>query len=65
MPFLTSHYSKIIVIDPREFNHGSKPYLDLVAFAQEQEVDDLLVINYPFMINNAAYVGYLRALAAN
>ena len=65
VPFLTSHYSKIIVIDPREFNHGSKPYLDLVAFAQEQEVDDLLVINYPFMINNAAYVGYLRALVAN
>lgn len=62
VPFLTSHYSRIIVIDPREFNHGNKPYLDLVSFAAEQEVDDLLVINYPFMINNSTYVNYLRGL---
>ena len=62
VPFLTSHYSRIIVIDPREFNHGNKPYLDLVSFAAEQEVDDLLVINYPFMINNSTYVNYLRYL---
>ena len=62
VPFLTSHYSRIIVIDPREFNHGNKPELDLKAFAAEQGVDDLIVINYPFMINNATYISYLNAL---
>ena len=62
VPFLTSHYSKIIVIDPREFNHQDKPVLDLKTFAAEQGVDDLIVINYPFMINNSTYVNYLNAL---
>ena len=62
VPFLTSHYSRIIVIDPREFNHGNKPELDLKAFAAEQGVDDLIVIIYPFMINNATYISYLNAL---
>ncbi len=62
VPFLTSHYSRIIVIDPREFNHNGKPELDLVSFAEEQGADDLLVINYPFMINNSTYISYLEAL---
>lgn len=58
-PFLTSHYSKIIVIDPREFNRDGKPSLDLAAFAEEQGVDDLLVLNYPYMINNSYYIAWL------
>ena len=62
VPFLTSHYSKIIVVDPREFNQEGKPDLDLAAFAAEQGVDDLLVINYPFMINNASYIEWLNRL---
>ena len=62
VPFLTSHYSKIIVVDPREFNHGEKPDLDLAAFAKEQGIDDLIVINYPFMINNASYIEWLNRL---
>ena len=62
VPFLTSHYSKIIVVDPREFNQEGKPSLDLKAFAQEQGVDDLLVINYPFMINNSYYIEWLNRL---
>ena len=62
VPFLTSHYSKIIVIDPRQFNQDGKPSLDLPAFAKEQGVDDLLVINYPFMINNSYYVSLLNRL---
>lgn len=62
VPFLTSHYSKIIVIDPRQLNQDGKPSLDLPAFAKEQGVDDLLVINYPFMINNSYYVSLLNRL---
>lgn len=62
VPFLTSHYSKIIVIDPREFNQSGKPSLDLAQLAEEQGVDDLIVINYPFMVSNETYVGHLNHL---
>jgi len=62
IPFLTSHYSKIIVIDPREFNRDGKPSLDLISFAEQQQIDDVIVINYPFMINNAYYVSWLNRL---
>lgn len=61
-PFLTSHYGKIIVIDPREFNRDGKPSLDLKAFAAEQQIDDLIVINYPYMINSSYYVSWLNRL---
>ena len=63
VPFLTSHYSKIIVIDPREFNRDGKPSLDLASFAAEQGIDDLIVINYPYMINNTSYIAWLNRLA--
>lgn len=61
-PFLTSHYSKIVVIDPRKFNQQGMPSLDLKAFAAEQGVDDLLVLNYPFMISNSHYIEWLNRL---
>lgn len=64
IPWLTSHYSKIVVVDPREFNHDGKPTLSLVAFAQEQGVDDCLILNYPMMINTSAYVTWLERLLA-
>jgi len=38
------------------------PSLDLAKFAAEQGVDDVLVLNYPFMINSAAYVKWLNRL---
>ncbi len=62
VPFLTSHYSKIITVDPRLFNQQGKPELDLKTFAAEQGVDDLLVVNYPFMVSNAYYVEWLERL---
>ena len=62
-PWLTSHYSKIIAIDPREFNRDGKPTLNLTEFAADQGVDDLIVINYPYMINSKAFIRYLNALA--
>lgn len=63
VPFLTSHYSKIIVVDPREFNKDGKPSLNLPEFAKQQGVNDLVVINYPFMINNSYFVKMLNKLA--
>lgn len=61
VPFLTSHYSKIYVIDPREFNTGGAAF-DLTAFSVEHGIDDIIVINYPFMINNAYYTGQIELM---
>lgn len=62
IPFLTSHYSEIFVIDPREFNDDGKLSLDLTAFVQDNGVNDVIAINYPFMINSAKYVKWLNRL---
>lgn len=62
-PWLTSHYSKIFVIDPREFNHDSAPSLDLAAFAKEHDVDDCIILNYPMMLSSGTYIARLESLA--
>ncbi len=59
--WLTSHYSKIILIDPREYFDGNSD-IDLKAFAQEQGVDQCLVINYPMMLNSDGYIAKLEKL---
>lgn len=62
LPFLTSHYSRIYVIDPREFNQDGKPSLDLAQYVAEREVDDVILVNYAYAINNAKYVKWLNRL---
>lgn len=61
-PWLTSHYSKIIVVDPREFNRDGKPELDLVALAQSQGVNDCIVLNYPMMLSSEYYSVWLSRM---
>lgn len=58
-PWLTSHYSRIIVIDPREFNSDGKPTLDIAKFAQEQKVNDCIILDYPMVIGSDTYIGQL------
>lgn len=60
--WLTSHYSKIILIDPREY-FDIRSDIDLKAFAESQGVDELLVINYPMMLNSENYISLLEKLA--
>ena len=60
--WLTSNYSKIILIDPREYFAKSND-IDLKAFAESQGVDQLLVINYPMMLNSDNYISLLEKLA--
>lgn len=59
VPWLTSHYSRIVVIDPREFNREGKPELNLAAFAEEQGIDDCIVLNYPIMLSSKAYIDWM------
>ena len=42
IPFLTSHYETILVIDPRNF------YGTVTELCGEYEIDDVIVINYVF-----------------
>lgn len=59
--WLTNHYSKIILIDPRQY-YDKNSDIDLAAFAAEQGVDQCLVINYPMMLNSDGYTGLLEKL---
>ena len=59
--WLTSNYSKIILIDPREYFSKSSD-IDLKAFAESQGVDQCLIINYPMMLNSENYTGLLEKL---
>ena len=59
--WLTNHYSKIILIDPRQY-YGKNSDIDLAAFAAEQGVDQCLVVNYPMMLNSDGYTGLLEKL---
>ncbi len=61
-PWLTSHYSKVIVVDPREFNRDGKPSMDLAAFAKSQGVTDCIILNYPMMLNSQAYTNWLNRM---
>ena len=63
VPFLTSHYSKVVVVDPRKFNTSDTPALYLPDLAQLTGVTDLIVINYPFMPVNEYYITRLNRLA--
>ena len=61
--WLTNHYNKIILIDPRQyFNNAKNADIDLAAFAAEQGVDQCLIVNYPMMLNSDGYTGLLEKL---
>jgi len=60
--WLTNNYSKIILIDPREY-FAIRNDIDLKTFAESQGVDQLLVINYPMMLNSDNYISLLEKLA--
>jgi len=63
VPFLTSHYSKVVIVDPRKFNTSDTPALYLPDLAEVTGCTDLIVINYPFMPVNKYYCNRLRTLA--
>lgn len=60
--WLTGHYSKIILIDPREY-FALNDDIDLAAFAKEQNVSQCLIVNYPMMLGSEGYIGHLQNLS--
>lgn len=55
VPFLTSHYDKIFVVDAREINRNGKPSFNLPQFMETHGIDEVLVINYPYCIGSKVY----------
>ena len=60
--WLTGHYSKIILIDPREY-FSVNGDIDLAAFAAEQGVSQCLIVNYPMMLGSQGYISHLTNLS--
>ena len=60
--WLTGHYSKIILIDPREY-FALNNDIDLAAFAREQNVSQCLIVNYPMMLGSEGYISHLENLS--
>ncbi|NLW12095.1 MAG: hypothetical protein GX028_08795 [Clostridiaceae bacterium] len=50
VPYLASHYENVYVADPRSIN------MDLPAFVQDNNINDIVVINYTFAISNSKWV---------
>jgi hypothetical protein len=49
VPFLTSHYDRIFVVDMRHINAEGFPSFHLPDFVTLHDIDDVLILNYPFM----------------
>jgi hypothetical protein len=62
VPFLTSNYETVYIVDPRHVNGKGQPRLNLLELVRTQEIDDVLFINYPFFINSAGYCAMLERL---
>lgn len=54
IPFLTDHFADIYVVDPRQFNGDGQNAFDLLAFARDNGVTDILCVN---SINSAQVFG--------
>lgn len=50
VPYLASHYENIYVTDPRSIS------MDLPAFVQGNNINDIVVINYTFAVSNSKWV---------
>ncbi|MDR2670573.1 MAG: hypothetical protein LBC26_02480, partial [Oscillospiraceae bacterium] len=63
IPFFTSHFDEIYVVDFRRFNRGGDtPPLKLPAFAKTHGVTDVLFVNYPEVPNSGHFVGMIEKL---
>jgi hypothetical protein len=56
IPFLTSHYEQIYVVDLRSFNVSGKPSLNIPGFIKQQGIGEVLVINYSFAMSNPTFI---------
>jgi hypothetical protein len=57
VPYLASHYENIYVADPRSIS------MNLPVFVQDNNINDIVVINYTFAVSNSKWVdGFSRMI---
>ena len=56
VPYLMDNYEKVFVLDPRQFKDN------LFAFIDEQDIDDVLMLNYSFAVSNGAWLDGFDAM---
>ncbi len=56
VPYLMDNYEKVFVLDPRQFKDN------LFAFIDEQDIDDVLMLNYTFAVSNGAWLDGFDAM---
>lgn len=53
--YLLEHYENLYVVDFRTFNAPDLPPFNAVEFAKSNNIDDVMVENYPYVPNDKAY----------
>ncbi len=63
VPFLTTHYDEIFVVDFRRFNNNEDlPKLNITDFVSEHGVDDVLFLSYPYLPSSMDIIHMLGRL---
>jgi hypothetical protein len=63
VPFLLAHYQDVYVIDYRKFNYKPElPKLSIADFAEENGIDDIMLVSYPYVPNDSITVNRLLPL---
>lgn len=55
VPFMLEQYEDIYVVDFRNFNAPNLPAFNAVKFVEDNSVDAVMVINYPYVPNDKAH----------
>ncbi len=56
IPFLTNHYEKILVVDPRSFDST------VTELVEEYEIDDIIFINYVLSTTFSDFIGFIEKM---
>ena len=57
VPFLLPHYEEIYIVDPRQFT------LDIFAFIEENNIREVLFLNYVLVTDNNGFTDLLREMS--
>ncbi len=62
IPFLLPHYDDIYVIDYRKFNRDKLPSLTLTDFVKKTGVQDVLLVSYCYVPNEAGFTNWIAGM---
>lgn len=55
VPFVLEHYENIYVVDLRNFNTPTLPAFNAVEFVKNNNIAEVLIVNYPYVPNDKGY----------